>query len=208
MNKKYFTFTVISLTIIIGVISLLTIFKENNRETKIQNTNNENKSTSLYKNTKFNYSFKYNINSTIYLQEMGNSKKEESSNVSLNIYNTKGELSVIVMEPVTQNLQDLDSVEYNKLLNLDLKSFAEHFYDIENKVQNPNYPNRKISELKQENIFGKEVYSFVINDNIPDFYGGVDHKYIYLNNKNYKMIIKYPLMQNEYKKILDSFILL
>lgn len=167
-----------------------------------------------YTNTKFLYELKYpSVVEPIVVQE----NLEETANLRLNDMSRK----IQVLPPngspaynVTPHffIEAYELKKYEKdypVFKLELKEFAEKLW-LQNKNHvNPNFPNRKISDLSQITIDNKQAYTFTLDGDFDsdtaDYVLDFPSKYILFEYKGTKYIVRLPVDDKIFDQVLSTF---
>lgn len=167
-----------------------------------------------YTNTKFRYNLKYPVGiEPIVLQE----NLEEATKLRLNDLSRK----IQVLPPNGSPAYSVSPylfVEAYKLKEdekdypifmLELKDFAEKIW-LQNKNHvNPNFPNRKISDLSQTTLANQQAYTFTLDgdfeSNIEDYVLDFPSKYIFSEYKGTKYIVRLPVDDKIFDQVLSTF---
>ncbi|MEK7501021.1 MAG: hypothetical protein AAB642_02765 [Patescibacteria group bacterium] len=95
--------------------------------------------------------------------------------------------------------------EYTKL---SLEGFAKKIWQANKDSKNPNFPNKKISDITRTKVAGKNAYQFTL-DSVFDIEGNgyildIPHKYLFIENAGHKFMISIPLDEFDSEKILNT----
>ena len=151
---------------------------------------------SVYENTKYGYDLKYPADRT---QPIADSQEllSDARDVSF------GQLSISVWSPYKFEVTDPASLALNRLVALDLESFARAVYQYQ--VDQP----IEIGGLRRINFAGKPAYSFTLSKSfhvpfVQYSLSGI-HNYLLFEHGDSKFVIHYPAHDDLASSILDSF---
>lgn len=154
---------------------------------------------SVFQNTGYDYSFEY----------------PASLVVNSNDYDTPATESYIVWVPnVDLNIEIQDpeifteDTGYGSHISLPLRGFAEYIREENIRIENPNYPDKEIGELKEATVAGFDAYQFDLTYSFETERGGYvlydKYEYFVLNNGNFHVVIWIPTESEAAWAILDS----
>lgn len=115
-----------------------------------------------------------------------------------------GAITIFARKAFTYNGIAPDALEQNRIANLDIKSFAETLWQKEVSVVNPNFPNRKVGKLEEITFANHKAYAMTVTG-YTDNNGSAAFRTIYLDAGTHKLVIQYPLKDDIFKRIIDTF---
>ncbi len=209
-ERKTFIFSIIVVVSVVIFYFLTEKLKTNqvsNYSASLKSTVSPVSEWKTYINSKHEYALQYPKDVYIQpIQEMDPFSVEESASIEMGVRGTGDVgIQITVRVPYTYKITDKESVEYNRIAHLELKSFSETLRQQEVDNKNPNFPNKTVSELEEINFAGQKAYAVTIS-NYMDGYGSDTFRRIYLIEGNdKKIIIQYSLNSDLSKQIVDTF---
>lgn len=158
-----------------------------------------------YDNTAFYYNLKYPQNSIIApIQEMETPTTTESS--AIEIFTPGSSITgirIIVWRKYLGN-QNYEREAHNHLISLDLESFAKKLRQNDINDKNPNFLNKKISEVQTLEFAGERAYSFLITGSM-DGYGHSSYYRVFTEHNGVKFEIQYPKDEPTSEQVIKTF---
>ena len=160
----------------------------------------------VYANTKYGYTLQYP--ESVYLQvtqDMDPFSVEGSASIEMGVRGTADVgIQITAWAPYIYQTTDKTVLEHNRIVRLNLRSFAETLRKKFADDKNPNFPNKKIIELEEINFAGQKAYAATVTG-YTDGYGSDAFRYVYLDRGNYKLVLQYSLKGDLSKQIIDTF---
>lgn len=141
---------------------------------------------STFVNETYGYSFKYPASLVI-----NSNDYETPTNESFVIWVPSIDLNLEIQDP-----EVFEASGYGSAISLPLEEFAEYLRQENIRLENPNFPDKEIGELKETTVAGFDAYQFDLTYSFETERGGyvLDDKYEYLifNNGTYHVVIWLP----------------
>ena len=152
MNKKNILVASIVIIVIVASVYFWAWKAPNNPPSSTIPVSVSQSEWKTYTNTKYGYILQYPR--SVYVQPRLEEERlplEESFSIEMGMPGgiPPVGITITIWEPYTPKPMDSATIEHNRIVNLDLKSFAETLRQQEIDNKNPNFPNKKVGGLKK-----------------------------------------------------------
>lgn len=202
MNKQnIIIICIVALIFFVGAYLLMKQGKDNQAPEHVSQSD-----WGAYENTKYGYALQYP--KEFFAQQVSKTEgllSEESFSVKVTAPGAVDTgIVVTVWTPYLSQTADKATLEHNRIVNLDLKSFSETLRQKFIDDKNPNFPNKTMWELQPTDFAGGLAYIATVAGYI-DGCGGDLCRYVFLSHNNNKIVLQYSMEGDLSKQIISTF---
>lgn len=151
-----------------------------------------------YNNTTYHYSLNYPSSSRVQpIQEMETATATESSAIEISVPGVQ----IIIWRKY--NGLEPQTIERNRIISLDLKSFSDILHQKEVADKNPNFPNKKVEDITETTFAGEKAYTYLVTGSANGY--GDNNYHLFTEHEGIKFEIIYPFDNKISERMLESF---
>ena len=156
---------------------------------------------STFKNIVYDYSFEYPASLVI-----NSNDYETPANEAFIIWVPNIDLNIEIQDPEVFT----EDTGYGSNISLPLRGFAEYIREENIRLENPNFPEKEVGDLKEATVAGFDAYQFDLTYSFETERGGYvlydKYEYFVLNNGDFHVVIWLPTESEAAWAALESLV--